>query len=167
MSAKRLLLFFLPAALTLASCAKRVSKDPVPRVEFLDFTSVGISKFTNGDTAVMILGYEDGDGDLFVDSNSEDHNLVFTTYRFDEVSNRFVAELTTYPPFDTARYVTKIKQPDNGYYKGKSIRGEIHIPLSEYRQNKNTKVFKFVGFMVDQAKHKSEVFSSPVYTVTF
>jgi hypothetical protein len=160
-------LFCLFAVFVALSCAKPRTKDPVPKVEFLDFRNPGISSFSKSDTAVLVLGYEDGDGDLFVDNNSEDNNLVFTTYRHDAATNTFIAEQTTYSPYDTARYVSKIKQPDDGYYKGKSIRGEIHIPLNEFRQSRSTKVLKFVGFLVDQKKHKSNVFSSPVYSLNF
>jgi hypothetical protein len=156
----------LLAGILAFSCAKRKSKDPVPTVEFLALKDAGISSFTKGDTATMVLSYEDGDGDLFVDNYSEGPNLVFTTYRWDDATGKYVAELNTQTQ-DTARYTNTIKQPDNGYYKGKSIRGEIYIPLTEFRQKRTSKQIKFVGFIIDMKKHRSNTFISPVYKLNF
>jgi hypothetical protein len=161
-----LILFILPALVVFGFCAKPKTKNPVPVVEFLDLKDAGISAFSKADTATMVLSYEDGDGDLFVDNFSEGPNLIFTTYIYDEVNNKFVAEINT-QTLDTARYTNTIKQPDNGYYKGKSIRGEIYIPLGEFRQSRKSKKLKFVGFIIDKKQHKSNVFSSPVYTLNF
>ena len=148
----------------LVACAKQKTKDPIPKIEFIDFRDISKSKFTGADTATMVLSYEDGDGDIFVDNFNQGPNLVFTTYIWDAEKKQFSAH---FDPMinDTVRYTTTVKQPDNGYYKGKSIRGEIHIPLSSFRDSKKQNVVKFSGFMTDMAGHKSNTFSSPTYTI--
>jgi hypothetical protein len=146
------------------SCVKQNTKNPKPVIEFIDFANAGKSKFSNGDTAVMVIGYQDGDGDLFVNSNDDDINIVFTPYapnndgKFTAIFNPAIN--------DTFRITNKIKQPDNGYYKGKSIKGQIYMPLKEYR-TADKKILKFVGFMIDMKKNKSNVVTSPTYTLNF
>ena len=147
-----------------AACAKQKTKDPIPKIEFIDFRDISKSKFTGADTATMVLSYEDGDGDIFVDNFNQGPNLVFTTYIWDEEKKVFAGHYDQ-TINDTVRYTTTIKQPDNGYYKGKSIKGEIHIPLSSFRENKKQNIIKFTGFMTDMGGHKSNVFSSPTFTV--
>jgi hypothetical protein len=160
----RFILIFL-AALFTGSCVKQQTKDPVPHVEFVDFANAGKSTFTNGDTATIILSYEDGDGDLFVENFSDGANLQITSYYFDELSGTFRAfyDLSIQ---DTVRYSNTIKQPDS-YYRNKYISGEIFIPMEQFRENDDIKVIRFTGFMIDRKKNKSNVFSSPVYTLNF
>ncbi len=148
------------------SCVKQQSKDPVPHIEFLDFLGAQKSQFSNNDTATVFLSYEDGDGDLFVDNFSDGSNLVLTTYALNKTTNKFQAsyDLTIK---DTIRYTNTIKQPDNGYYKGKAIRGEIYVPLSEFRESDEVKVVKFTVFMVDKKNNKSNIAASPVYSLNF
>jgi hypothetical protein len=160
------LILTLFTALSFITCVKQPSKNPIPQVEFDDFAGAGKSRTTNSDTATMILSYEDGDGDLFVDNFSEGPNLIFTTYEYDKPTGSFVA------PFnleiqDTVRYTNTIKQPDNGYYKGKAIRGQIFVPLTEFRQNDDVKILKFSGFLLDKKGNKSNMFTSPVFTLNF
>ncbi len=159
----------LPAIIVLSiayACAKPKTKDPVPHIEFLDFIDPRKSVFTGSDTATMHLSYEDGDGDLFVNNYSDGPNMVFTTYYYNEKTKSFEAEFS--PAInDTIRNSTTIKQPDNGYYKGKSIRGEIFVPLTSFRSDNTKKVLKFAGFIQDMAGNKSNTFSSPSYTLNF
>src|SRR3954471_13204554 len=81
--------FILLSALIFGSCVKQASKNPVPHIEFLNLKDPGKSKFTNSDTATVVLSYEDGDGDLFVDNFSDGSNLVLTTYGFDKATGKF------------------------------------------------------------------------------
>src|SRR3954468_17228613 len=154
------------SAFIFGSCVKQQSKNPVPHIEFLDFEGAGKSKFTNSDTATVVLSYDDGDGDLFVDNFADGSNLVLTTYGYDDVTKKFVASYNL-TINDTVRYTNTIKQPDNGYYKGKSIRGEIYVPLSEFRESDDVKVVKFTVFMVDKKNNKSNLAASPVYSLNF
>ena len=160
------LVWILFSMFIFGSCVKQPSKDPVPHIEFLDFINPKKSEFSNSDTATILLSYEDGDGDLFVDNFSDLPNLVLTTYAYNNKTQKFE------PTFDllsndTVRYTNTIKQPDNGYYKGKAIRGEIYIPLSQFRENDDVKVVKFTVFMQDKKKNKSNVAASPAYTLNF
>lgn len=151
----------------ITGCAKQETKDPVPHIEFIDFANPGLSS-RGGDTATFILSYEDGDGDVFVDAGVNRVNLIFTPYYYDAASNSFRAGYNNDPDFkDTIRHAYTVRQPDNGYYKGKSIRGEIFVPLTSFRENNSQKILKFTGFMVDMQDHKSNTFTSPSYTLDF
>ena len=144
------------------SCVKKPTKDPVPVLKYKAVNPLGkATSASQGprDTAVLIFSYEDGDGDLFRDSNSDGPNLVYSTYAFNADSNKFI--LNGYPSQAT------ITQPDNGNYKGKSIHGEIYVPMLQFRSGDNIKVIKFEAFMVDMKDHKSNVISSPVFTLNF
>ena len=110
------------------------------------------------DTAVLVIGYSDGDGDLFVDNSSNDANMVVISKYYNADSSKFlIANVDS----------KKLKQPENGYYKGKAVQGEIWVPLREYRANDNIKIIKFELFMTDMKKNKSNTVSSPAYTLTF
>ncbi len=159
---RNLFLLFLFSGLFLA-CVKPASKDPVPSAEFIDFYAF---KRAAGDTATMVLGYEDGDGDLFVSDNTEGPTLVFTPYYYNEQSNSL-------KPFvfpggsDTFLITQNVKQPADGYYKGRSIKGTITLPMTEFRPDNSYKILQFKGYLMDTKGHRSNVVSSPVYTLTF
>lgn len=151
------------------SCVKPNTTNPIPVIQYKDLTNLG--KAYSGsqpprDTAVMVLGYEDGDGDLFADNTTQGPTFAIIPFYFNTTTNKF--DITIDPiTLDTQRITNTIKQPDNGYYKGKSIKGDIYIPLSQYRPNDNVKIIKFTGFMRDTKGHKSNVFASPIYTLNF
>ena len=148
------------------ACVKPKTKNPVPVIEFIDFTHAQKSEYTGQDTAVLVLGYEDGDGNLFVDNTSQGPNIIFTPYVYNPVSGKFSAEIDPITQ-DTFRITNTIKQPDDGYYKGKSIKGQIYMPMREFRLSDNSKIIKFAGFMIDTKNNKSNVVSSPIYTLNF
>ncbi len=141
------------------SCKKQEEFDVVPNIRFVDFLNPHKSAFTGSDTATMVLSFEDGDGDLFVDNYSEGPNLVFTTQYYNKNSQSYDSE-----EFSNA---TTVKQPGDGSYKGRSIRGEIRVPMTSFRSDNSRKILRFEGFMVDLAGNKSNVFTSPTYTLTF
>ena len=154
-----LIIFFL--SLFGFACVKPKTKDPKPVIGFVDVTNLGkVSSVTGGtrDTAVVVISYEDGDGDIFVDNSENDPNLVLTSLYYNADSSKFLVAIPE---------SKKIKQPDNGYYKGKSIKGEIFLPLSQYRISDDIKIIKFEIFMVDMKKNKSNVVTSPTYTLNF
>jgi len=119
----------------------------------------------------LVLSYEDGDGDLFLDDVANGPNLIFTAYYFNKSKNVFDAPHLPNPPpntlDDTLKYSASIIQPNNGYYKGKSIKGDIYVPLNEFRPDDNQKIIKFRGFMQDAKGHNSNWFSSPTITLNF
>jgi hypothetical protein len=158
---RNLLLLFLAIFATI-SCVKTPSTEPVPTLEYKGVSPLG--KVSTGgigprDTAVLILRYSDGDGDLFRNSNSDGPNLIYTTYAFNSDSNKFI--MNGFPNPAT------ITQPANGYYKGKSIHGDIYVPMRQFRTSDAIKVIKFEAFMVDMKNHKTNVVTSPVFTLNF
>jgi hypothetical protein len=148
------------------ACVKPKTKNPVPVIEYKGMYHMQKSEFTGQDTAVMLLGYEDGDGDLFVDNMSQGPTLLFIPFFYNSVTDKFEVEFDPITQ-DTFRITNTIKQPDKGYYKGKSIKGEIYIPLREYRPNDQRKVLKFTGFVIDTRGNRSNIVSSPVYTLNY
>ncbi len=134
------------------SCVKKAPSDPVPEIEYKDFkllNSVGT------DSALFTIGYKDWDGDLFRNDNTDGPNTVISTYAFNNDSNKFI--------FDRA-FAYVITQPADGYYKGKSIQGDIYIPVSEFRTDPSTKKIRFDIFMIDMKGNKSNVLSTPQFT---
>lgn len=162
---RHLLFIFLISGLAY-SCVKQQTKDPIPLIEFKDFLNPGKSPYTQRDTALIYITYQDGDGDLFTDTRNEGPNFIFTPYFYNTNTNQFYVEIDPITN-DTFRITNTILQPDNGYYKGKSIKGEIFVPLNQFRKNDAVKILKFKGFMIDMKAHKSNVVSSPVYTLNF
>jgi hypothetical protein len=154
---RHLVIIFL-AALVTFSCVKRRSDRTTPELTYKGLENYGKSVYTNSDTAVLVMEYADGDGDLFVNNSTDDPNLVIISYNFLPDSNKFIVG-------DISGKT--LKQPDNGYYKGKSIRGELYIPMKQFRLNDGIKMVKFEAFMVDMKKNKSNVIASPVYTLNF
>lgn len=125
------------------------------------------SHITNSDTALMVIEYEDGDGDLFRDQGTDGANLFLTTYVYNSNTNQFVIDSLPLVGALKTRYSTyTVLQPANGYYKGKSVQGEIGIPLHQFRTNSNFTILKFEVFMNDMKNHKSNVVTSEAYTLT-
>ena len=160
------------------SCVKPKTTDPIPKLTFKQMqgdaveagsesaavwpTNKPVSKklytshINNSDTALLVIGFTDGDGDLFRDSKNDGANLVYTTYAYDAATQEFKINGNPNP--------ATVVQPAEGYYKGKSIQGEIGIPLPDFRLN-NVKIIKLEVFMIDVQNHKTNVVSSPVYTL--
>lgn len=149
--------FVIPALLfVLFSCVKKPSTNPVPSLEYK--TAYGFALTSSGsDTAVVVVSYEDGDGNLFVDDYSQGPNLIMTTYYYNTDSAKFLKDKS---------FSNTVKQPDNGYYKGKSIKGDIYLPLREFRSNNTRKILKFEIFMKDMKSNLTNTVTSPVYTLT-
>lgn len=161
-----IIIIFLIAVFGFA-CVKPKTKNPVPVIEFTELGHAQKSEFTNKDTAVLTISYEDGDGDLLLDNVAEGPNIIFTPYFYNSTTNKFEIAVNPVIPTDTIRILASITQPDNGYYKGKSIKGNIYIPMSEFRPSDSYKIVKFTGFAIDVKKHQSNIVTSPVYTLNF
>jgi len=144
------------------SCVKKQSKDPVPSLEFIDFTS---SKSNGIDNGQMILGYADGDGDIFREIPGKVPNLIMKFYYYNNGTKKFTGFFDTNIS-DTFNIAKIITQPGDGF-KGKSIRGEIYIPMTEFRPADSIKVFKYVIFAVDEAGHNSNIVTTPQFTVNY
>ncbi len=159
----RYLIILFAVAISFFSCVKQKPKNPFPEIEFKEFMAPQNSRDTG---AKILIGYSDGDGDLFVDQLSEGPNIFITSYSLNPVSKQFEAPFST-ELNDTIRYTNTIRQPDNGYYKGKAIKGDILVPMNQYRPNSKARIIKFTGFVQDLKQNKSNLFSSPVYTINW
>ena len=144
------------------SCVKKPSKDIVPSLEFLDFSS---SKTNGIDNGQMILGYEDGDGDIFRELPGRLPNLIMKFYYYNNGTKKFTGFFDTNIS-DTFNIAKIITQPGDGF-KGKSIRGEIYIPMAEFRPADSIKIFKYVIYAIDEAGHNSNIITTPQFTVNY
>lgn len=169
-----LVLIFL-AAVAVASCVKPKTKDPVPVLTFKYVQGVSLAaewptnttvplayyktkSATPSDTANIVFGYQDGDGDIFKDSNAEGSNFALKVYKYDATQDKMIIDGNPIP--------MTIRQPASGYYKGKSIEGDITIPLSQFRSASSVKILRFEMVMEDSKKNVSNTITSPVYTLT-
>jgi hypothetical protein len=143
---------------------KRSSKDPVPSITYEGMDKLGKSALSGKDTAVLMIGFEDGDGDLFVDDAAQGPTVVFIPFFLDQATQTYSVQ---WDPItnDTLRVTNSIRQPDNGYYKGRAIKGTIYIPFTEFRPNDSIRAVKFRGFVEDVKGHKSNVITTPPLTV--
>lgn len=160
----RIFAVIIPLLFIAFSCVKRPSTSPEPTIEYVDFKA---SKGSNGnDTAVMTIGYEDGDGDLFMPTVSDGPNVVGTFYYYNSGSKQFVGIKDPITK-DTARITQTVAQPEETNYKGKPIKGQIFLPWDPFRSGDSVKIFKYTLYMVDQAGHKSNIITTPTYTINF
>jgi hypothetical protein len=151
----RYLLIIFSLCLLGFSCIKKGQKNTVPEITYKDFRAW---KVAGRDTALMTLGYTDWDGDLFRNSTSDGPNTIFTSFVFNVDSNKIIRDTT---------FAYIVTQPGDGFYKGKSIKGDIIIPFVEFRPNDNVKVAKYDIFMVDMKGNKTNVVTTPQFTFTF
>ncbi|MCE3226479.1 MAG: hypothetical protein K0S32_1030 [Bacteroidetes bacterium] len=162
------LIIFCTALLGFA-CVKSKNKNPVPAIEYKDF---GAKKTTAGnDTAVMVISYEDGDGDLFRDANANGPNVIGTFYYLNSATQQFtpIMDLITN---DTMRITQTVLQPnvineDHPSYRNKSVRGDMYLPWGPFRSGDSVKVFKYTLFVVDEAGNKSNIITTPTFTIDF
>lgn len=147
-----LFLIFL-TALAAFSCVKKTSKDPIPVLEYKNFELLGR---IGTDSAIFTIGYKDWDGDLFRNNTTDGPNTIISTYAYKADSAKFI--------FDQA-FSYAITQPADGYYKGQAIQGDIRIPVSEFRSDITDKIIKFEIFMVDMKDNKSNVLTTPQFTL--
>ena len=148
--------------ISLVSCVKQPNEDPVPTLEYqemINMRRVVSESLPARDTAVLVLNYSDGDGDLFRDNNSDGPNLIYSTYAFDPDSLKFILDQGPSP--------YTVTQPANGYYKGKAIHGEIFLPLKNFRSSTKIKVIRFETFIVDMKGNKSNVVVTPSFSLSF
>ncbi len=152
----RQLLLTICLGLVAFACVKQPSDNPVPSLEFKTVSPLGKVGTTGRDTAVVVFRYNDGDGDLFNNTSKDAPNLVCSIYTFNADSNKFEVNNVPY----------SIIQPANGYYRGKSIYGDLYLPMRQFRPSNKTKIVRFEIFMMDMSKHKSNIITSPTYTLT-
>ena len=145
-------------SLSFTSCVKRPSKSPTPELTFKDFIVWRINGVR--DSAVAIIGYEDGDGDLFLNKTTDGPNIVGTFYYLNSATGKFTG-ISDPITGDTARVTQTVLQPKGASYKGKSVQGEIFLPLAPFRSGDSVKVFKYTFVMQDEAGHKTNTITTP------
>ena len=152
------------SGLLLFACVKKPSTSPVPTIEYIDFQAKQVS---GHDTAGMVIGYEDGDGDIFRDLTVNGPNFIATFYYFNNGTKTFKPIFPDPITQDTFRIVQTVLQPKDGNYKGKAVKGEIYIPMSTFRSADSVKRFKYTIYMVDEGGHVSNRVTTPEFTVNF
>lgn len=146
------------------SCAKPTPKDEIPVVEYKNFDAY--KKSNGADTAFLTLTYIDGDGDLFVtDVKTEGPTVNFTAYYYIPSTGKFQVYRNPLEPRDTTLIYPSIKQPADGYYKGKPIKGDITIPIGQFRPNDQTKILYFRGYLMDTDGNQSNIVVTPTFTL--
>lgn len=151
----RFLTIIIFSCLLAFACVKKSPQDPVPILEYKDFQAW---KYVNGDTAILTISYNDYDGDLFRNETADGPNTIIRPFVFIADSNKFIKQtLISYA----------ITQPGDGFYKGKSIKGDIIIPMRQFRPNNDAKILKFEVFMEDMKKNKSNTVVTPQFTLNF
>jgi hypothetical protein len=148
----------------LTACVKRPSTSPTPTLEYNNFQAWQVRGTT--DTAIAVLNYEDGDGDIFLDNTTQGPNVIGTFYYLNKNTGKFqgVKDKITK---DTLRFTQTVLMPKDANYNGKSIRGEMYIPINSFRTGDSVKTFKYTFFVTDKAGHKSNIITTPEITVTF
>ena len=136
------------------ACVKKKKFSQSPEIEFKSFNPYGTT-----DTADLIIGFSDGDGDIGREKEDKTTNLFITYYRFRTDSSRWEA---IYDPFnkDTIRIPYTIRKPTDDY-SGKPISGEVAVKLNQYRYSKNDKRIKYVMYMIDNGDHRSNLLVTP------
>jgi hypothetical protein len=136
------------------ACVKKQSFSQSPEITYKSFTPDGLT-----DTANLVIGFSDGDGDIGKDKEDKTNNLFYTFYFYDTVTKVFRADYSnTFN--DTIRIPYTVRKPTDDY-SGKPISGEIAIKINGYRGSKTRKRIKYVLYMFDNANHKSNVLTTP------
>jgi hypothetical protein len=150
---KYLLLIFAAFAMY-TGCVKKKVYSQSPEIEYKDFGVLG------GDSAEMVIGFSDGDGDIGSDGTK---NMFITYYYRDTVTGKYKGY---YNPstLDTVRFLYTIRKPTDNY-EGKSISGEVAVVINEFRHSKKIKNLKYTIYINDEAGHKSNVVTTPELTV--
>ncbi len=142
----------------LFACVKKKSFSQSPEIEFISFTPYGLT-----DTADLVLGFSDGDGDIGKEKEDKAYNLFMTYYYFNTDSNRFMAYYSA-ALLDTVRLPYTIRKPSDDY-NGKPISGEVSVKINGYRVSKTHKRIKYVMYMLDNGNHVSNLLSTPELNV--
>ena len=146
------------------SCVKRPSTSPNPTISYNNFQAWKVRGTI--DTAVAVLNYEDGDGDIFLDNTTQGPNIIGTFYYLNKQTGQFSGVKDNITN-NTLRFTQTVLMPNDVNYNGKSIKGEMYIPIASFRTGDTVKTFKYTFFVQDKAGHKSNVITTPSITINF
>ncbi|MDI9340202.1 MAG: hypothetical protein QM534_06480 [Sediminibacterium sp.] len=153
-------IIFLAVIVSGTSCVKKQSVDPVPVISFKSF-----EPYQKGVNAYLMIGFEDGDGDLLM-SKENTQNSLFIRYLYKDVNGNFVPVLTPNASNpnknDTLTFNYIVKRDTEDKYSGKSIKGDILIDVRGYVRQ-GDKSFKYKISLLDQKGNKSNEIETPEF----
>lgn len=143
------------------ACVKKQTTNPVPVIAFKEF-----APYERGFNAYLLLGFEDGDGDLLM-SKETTQNSLFIKYLYKDANGNFVPILTPNASnpnqLDTFMINYIVKRDTEDKYTGKSIKGDILIDMRGYVRQ-GDKTFKYKIFLRDEKGNKSNTVETPEFT---
>lgn len=152
------IIFLLSSSLLIFSCVKKTVYDAVPEIEYSSFTP-----YTD-ETADISIKFKDGDGDIGVQGTADSTKNFWVNYYYkDTITQKYVAFCYGCGT-DSLKTSYGVRAPD-GSFAGKPISGEISVHLQQYRHSKKIKHIKYVVYLFDKAKHKSNIITTPEITV--
>lgn len=147
------ILLLLILTVIYSACVKKKTYSKNPEIAFKAFYPY------KGDTADLVLTFNDGDGDIGKEQEDQTKNMFLTPYFFDPLIGKFRANYSN-SNNDTVRVSYTIRKPKDEY-SGKPISGEVSVRINEYRADTTQKRLKYVVYIVDNASHKSNVLTTP------
>ncbi len=153
-------IIFFAFVLVISSCVKKQTTNPIPVISFKEFTP-----YKKGFDAYLVLGFEDGDGDLLISKEST-QNSLFIQYLYKDANGQFVNILEPNPTnptkLDTFAFNYIVKRDAEDKYNGKSIKGDILIDLRGYVRP-GDKNFKYKISLRDEKGNKSNIVETPEF----
>lgn len=156
------------------SC-KKVEKFPdIPRIEYMDFTSIYNPDLEIFDRGVLRFSFEDGDGDIglnngdtlppFNSSSKYYYNLIITYFEMQNGELKEVPILWFNPQTEQYDTLTLSARIPNLTPRGinKAISGEIQDTMFIYNFNSVYDTIKLEAFIVDRALNESNTISTPL-----
>jgi len=150
--------YFTILVFCLTSCVKKKSYSDIPIIEFKDF-----KPYTN-QSGDLEIKFKDGDGDIGNEFSDSTLNFYAVYYYKDTITNKYRAYTPCPNNCDTLRSGYIIRKPENSY-QGKPISGEVSVRLQSFRHSTKIKHIKFVIYLFDNAKHKSNVVTTPEFNL--
>jgi hypothetical protein len=153
-------IIFFALVLVISSCVKKQTTNPVPVITFKEF-----APYKKGFDAYLVLGFEDGDGDLLISKEST-QNSLFIQYLYKDTTGQFVNILEPNPSnpakVDTFAFNYIVKRDADDKYSGKSIKGDILIDMRGYVRP-GDKAFKYKISLRDEKGNKSNIVETPEF----
>jgi hypothetical protein len=154
MKKSKLLIFVLPALLFLGSCHKIEQVSSTPSIKYLSFTIFDTTDILGNNLkgGKLHFSFEDGDGDLGIDTNTGDQtdttNLFFSLYR---IKNNVAVAATSDDPLYPSAYRIPYMERQG---QDKVLHGTIDITFMYLFYN-DSDTIQYDFFIRDRGKHNS------------
>ncbi len=135
------------------ACVKKTTYSTTPEISFNSFIPY------TGDSADIDINFKDGDGDIGVSSSDSTRTMWINYYYKDTITQKYIAFCYGCGT-DSLKTSYVIRAPKDSYL-GKPISGEIIVRLQQYRHSRKIKNIKYVVYLYDKAKNKSNVIETP------